>query len=260
MDELGLPLSHNVNSFLYDTHPAMFERIRKRGDEIIGHGRTNGERQSSIWEEDEARLINDATSAITRHEGKPPKGWLGPWLAETHFTPDLLKEAGYRYVMDWACDDQPIWMNTRSGKILSVPYSLEINDSPAMVFRHHTARQFADMIVDQFEEMVEQCEEQPLVCSVVLHTFVAASRSGCARCAARCHIMEHRDRLWITTPGEIAGAERPAQKAPCRGRERHPERLRRQNLADSRPGRHDLLRQRLKERAEWRNPVGTWCN
>lgn len=207
MDELGLPLSHNVNSFLYDAHPEMFERMRKRGDEIIGHGRTNGERQSSIWEEDEARLINDATSAITRHEGKPPKGWLGPWLAETYFTPDLLKEAGYTYLLDWACDDQPIWMNTRSGKILSVPYSLEINDSPAMVFRHHTARQFADMIVDQFEEMVEQCEKQPLVCSVVLHTFVAGQpfRLRPIRQALK-HCMAHplSERVWYTHPGDIA--------------------------------------------------------
>ena len=207
MDELGLPASHNVNSVLYDAHPQMFDRIRKRGDEIIGHGRTNSERQSGIWEEDEARWIQEATQALTVNEGKPPKGWLGPWLYESSTTPDLLKEAGYTYLMDWACDDQPIWMNTRSGKILSVPYPIEVNDSPAIVFKNNTAQEFADMIVDQFEEMLLQSKKQSLVCPISLHTFVVGQpfRLGHLRRALK-HIVEHprRDEVWFTRPGEIA--------------------------------------------------------
>ena len=35
--------------------------------------------------------------------------------------PDLLKELGYTYLMDWPMDDQPVWMRTRSGPILSIP-------------------------------------------------------------------------------------------------------------------------------------------
>jgi len=207
MDELNLPASHNVNSVLYDVHPQIFERIRKRGDEIIGHGRTNSERQSGIWEEDEARWIHEATEAIRVNEGKPPKGWLGPWLYESNTTPDLLKEAGYTYMMDWACDDQPIWMQTRSGKILNVPYPIEVNDSPAIVFRNKSAEEFADMIVDQFEEMLLQSTKQALVCPVALHTFVVGQpfRLGHLRRALK-HIVEHprRDEVWFTRPGEIA--------------------------------------------------------
>lgn len=90
--------------------------------------------------EDEARLIADATGVVTRFAGRKPEGWLGPGLAENRVTADLLKEAGYRYVMDWALDDQPIWLRTRSGPILSVPYPIELNDLPAMLFRHHTGR------------------------------------------------------------------------------------------------------------------------
>ena len=207
MDELGLPAAHNVNSFLYDAHPGLFERIRRRGDEIIGHGRTNAERQSGMWEEDEARLIAEATATLARNEGKPPQGWLGPWLAETWVTPDLLKEAGYRYLLDWACDDQPFWMSTRAGPILSIPYPIEINDSPAIVFRNYTAREFADMIVDQFDEMIEQSERHPLVCPIALHTFVVGQpfRLRPLRLALK-HCLEHplRDRVWFTRPGEIA--------------------------------------------------------
>jgi allantoinase len=125
-DELGLPAAHNTNSLLYDYRAAIFPRIRKRGDEIVGHGRTNSEHQDHMWEIDEARMIEDVTSAIARHEGKPPAGWMGPGLGESSVTPDLLQEAGYKYLMDWPCDDQPIWMKTRRGRILAVPYSIEI--------------------------------------------------------------------------------------------------------------------------------------
>jgi allantoinase len=68
-----------------------------------------------MWEADERRLIVEATETIQRQEGRRPKGWLGPWLAETWTTPDLLKEAGYRCVLDWSCGDQPFWMRTRAG-------------------------------------------------------------------------------------------------------------------------------------------------
>ena len=81
--------------------------------------------------------------------GRRPKGWMGPWIAETAVTPDLLKEAGYDFVMDWPADDQPFWMRTRSGPLLSVPYPIEINDSPAMLTRMQSAADFAQMIMDE---------------------------------------------------------------------------------------------------------------
>ena len=106
---------------------------------------------------DEARVIKEITETFASHEGAPPQGWMGAGTYENATTPDLLKEAGYKYLMDWPCDDQPIWMRTRSGPLLCVPYPAEINDSPAIVHRQHSAREFCEMIVDQFDEMIEQC-------------------------------------------------------------------------------------------------------
>lgn len=205
LDEFGLPGAHNVNSAALEACPDIVGRLNARGDEYVGHGRTNSERQDVLWEEDEARLIAECTAVVTRLSGKPPEGWLGPYIAESAVTLDLLKEAGYRYVMDWALDDQPIWLRTRAGPILSVPYPLELNDSPSLVFRRHTGRQFAEMIVDQFDEMLEQSKKYPLVFAVAVHPFIIGQpfRLRAFRGAVR-HILGHRDALWITTPGEIA--------------------------------------------------------
>ncbi|MFM7421974.1 MAG: polysaccharide deacetylase family protein, partial [Alphaproteobacteria bacterium] len=166
-DEYALPCAHNVNGLVLDYCPEIAPALMKRGDEFIGHGRTNAERQDILFEDDERRLIAESRDAIIRHTGKAPDGWLGPYITQSATTLDLLKEEGFSYVMDWPADDQPFWMTTRAGPMLSVPYSVELNDSPVMVFRQQAARDFADMVVDQFDEMLDRSRDMPLVCSIV---------------------------------------------------------------------------------------------
>ena len=206
LDQLGLPAAHLVNSTIFDYAPEILSSIKARGDEIIGHGRTNAERQGQLWEEDEARLIAYVRDQIERHSGQRARGWMGPWMSQSHVTPDLLKEAGFEFLMDWPADDQPLWMKTRSGPIMSVPYPLEINDSPQLLVRRHTAVQFEEMIIEQFEEMLDQSEQQPLVCGIALHTMVVGQpyRLRSLRRALQ-HIVNHpnRDKVWFTRPGEI---------------------------------------------------------
>ena len=207
MEELGLPLCHLINSTVCETHPQIVERIRQRGDDIVGHGRTNSERQSDLDEASEKAIIDEATRVLADAFGRRPQGWMGPWIAETVHTPDLLKEAGYRYLMDWPADDQPFWMRTRSGPLLSVPYPIEVNDSPAMLTRMQSATDFGQMISDQFEAMLQLSQHRPLVCGVSLHTFVVGQPFRFAQLRrALSGILRHAgfERVWITTPDRIA--------------------------------------------------------
>ena len=205
LDELQLPISVLLNTALYDHCPALIEAFRRRGDEIVAHGRTNSESQSKLDELAEQCLITAASEAITRHEGKPPGGWLGPWIAETELTPDLLHEAGYRYLLDWCADDQPVWLKTRSGRILAVPYPQELNDSTTVISRRASAAEFADMIVDQFEEMRQQSLHQPLVMGVALHTYIVGQPFRLRHLRrALAHIAAARSAIWLTTAGAIA--------------------------------------------------------
>ena len=206
-DELKLPAAHLVNSYLYDTHPAIIEAIRKRGDELVGHGRTNSEKPGILKEADEKTLITEATAAIARYEGRAPAGWMTPMMMQSTVTPDLLKEAGYRYMMDWPCDDQPYWLRTRAGPLLYIPYPVETNDFGTTLQLHHGPVQFMDTVVRQFEEMIEQSARQPLVFALSLHTMIMgqphrlrALRDGLRRILAHPRF----DRVWLTRPGEIA--------------------------------------------------------
>lgn len=207
-DDLKLPIAHNTNSLLYDHAPDIFEAIRRRRDEIVAHGRTNAENlKDFLWEADEARVIAEVTETFRKNEGKAPKGWMGPGAAENATTADLLKEAGYKYSMDWPADDQPFWMKTRSGKLLSVPYPIELNDAQMAIHRAHTARDFCDMMIDQFEEMVQQCERHPLVMNISVHPFIFGQpyRLRPFRQALE-HCVKHelRERVWWCQPGQVA--------------------------------------------------------
>lgn len=206
-DELGIPLAHLVNASICERYPQIVERIRARGDEVVGHGYSNSERQSEMSPDAESAMIAHCTDVLQRHFGKRPYGWMGPWIAETLRTPDMLKKAGYSYVMDWPADDQPFWMQTSAGRLLSVPYPIEINDSPTMLSRAQSATDFTQMIVDQFEMMLELSQQQPLVFGVSLHTFVVGQpfRLLQLRAALR-KIMHHpgMSEVWVTTPGQIA--------------------------------------------------------
>ena len=206
-DELELPACLLVNSAVYDYAPQVLERARVRGDEIVAHGRTNSERQGDLGEAAERALIHEATATIARHEGQMPQGWLGPWISETKATPDLLKEEGYSYVLDWPLDDQPVWLTTRAGPLLAMPYPVEINDAPALLTRHHTAADFTGMIVDQFDEMLRQSAQQPLVCAISLHTPIVGQPFRLAQLRrALQHVRTQADngQVWFTRPGEIA--------------------------------------------------------
>ena len=207
LDQLQIPAEAQVNTEIYEVAADIPARLRARGDEILGHGITNSEEQGHLGEDQERKLIEHVTATIERHEGARPVGWMSPWLSNSSVTMDLLQEAGYRYAMDWTMDDQPIWIRTRTGRILAMPYPIEVNDTRGIVWYHYTAAEFASLIVDQFDEMLEQCERHPLVMNVSVHTYVFGQPFRLRRLrAALRHCIGHpgAGRVWWTRPRDIA--------------------------------------------------------
>jgi allantoinase len=202
--ELKLPVSLLVNAEMYRHAPQAVAAFPNA--ELIGHGRSNSERQGDLTEYKERLLIDETTATIEKHSGHRPRGWLGPWISQSPLTPDLLQEAGYGYLLDWCHDDQPVWMKTRQGRILSVPYPQELNDIPQIVARKREGADFADMIVDSFDVMREECAKRPLVMGIALHAYIVGWPHRFKHLArALKHIVGRADgRVWLTTPGEIA--------------------------------------------------------
>jgi allantoinase len=213
LEEFRIPVTLLVNTDLYAACTSVIEPFRKRGDEIACHGRTNSERQGSMSETDERAVIEEATRVFRQHEGRAPRGWLSPWISETHATLDLLQSAGYSYVLDWCSDDQPFWLRTSHGPLLAVPYPQELNDSSTMIGRLVDPSEFAGMILDNFDEMLAQSMDQPLVMGIALHAHISGQPfrlKYLRRVFARLDAL--RETYWLTHAESIS--EHAAQLNP----------------------------------------------
>jgi peptidoglycan/xylan/chitin deacetylase (PgdA/CDA1 family) len=205
-EDLKLPVGAIINTALYDYCPEVVEAFVRRGDELIAHGHTNAERQSDLSEEKERELLKSCRERIGKESGQIPSGWLSPWISESFHTPDLLKQAGYRYTLNWCHDDQPVQFDTRHGPLWSIPYPQELNDIPMIIARQMDGRDFADMIVDNFDEMLRQSKEQPLVMGIALHPYLVGQPYRLLHLRRALKHVAKAKKAWMTTPVRICEA------------------------------------------------------
>jgi hypothetical protein len=194
-----------LNTADYDHAPDLVSAFRVAGSEFVAHGCTNSVHPNELDEPNERLVVDETFRAIEDHEGVGPAGWMSPGANPSAVTEDLLAERGFLYTMDWPMDDQPVWMNTRCGPLLSLPYPHEVNDVPMVVLHHGTADAFASMVVDSFDEMLEQSHAQPLVLGISIHTFIVGQPFRLRHFrGALDHIGRHGENVWFTTAGDIA--------------------------------------------------------
>lgn len=205
-----------VNAEIYEHAPDLVAAYRALGADVVAHGRTNAEQPNQQDEDAERRTIEAVRRAIESHEGSPPRGWMSPGANPSRVTEDLLAEQGFEYTLDWPIDDQPVWMATRGGPLLSVPYPHEVNDLPVFVHHHGSAEDFEHIVVDSFDELKEQSRRAPRVVAISTHTFLTGQPHRLRRFRrALDHLTSHADGVWFTTAGDIAEHYRTVTPPPA---------------------------------------------
>jgi len=205
LDRYGVRGTVALNSDVCAAHPFIIAEGQKRGWEWMGHNETNTRRLNAAPPEEEARIIRDCLATIARATGAKPKGWLSSGLQETWGTLDLLAENGVEYVGDWVNDEQPYSMSLQSGRrLVSVPYSHDINDKGAFERMGLSAAGFQDMICRQFDTLYREGEESGRVMAIALHPYLtgAPHRIG-GLDGALDYICRHAG-VWRATGAEIA--------------------------------------------------------
>ncbi len=204
LERFGMPATVLLNTDVYDTAPDLIDAARRSGAEFVGHGLTNSDTLEGRTPSDELAYLECVAERIRLAEGRTPGGWSSPWLTHTESTIGLLAEAGYDYLLDLRLDDQPVWLTNTPRPLLSIPYNLEINDSSTVIGRGATAREFGEMVVDEFDELLEASTNAPLVMSIVVHSFVSGAAFRLrALTRALEHIAAESDRVWMTRPRDI---------------------------------------------------------
>ena len=204
MDRHGFRGTVNLNSDVCGEFPLIIREGNNRRWEWCVQGDNNTSVLTTMTEEQERAFIHKNVKIVAEATGKRPKGWLGMYLAESLNTPDLLAEAGIEYVSDYAHDELPMQMRVKSGSLITMPYTLEINDVPTILGKGASAEVFAQMIRDQFDVLYEEAKELPRVMSISVHTFISGHPFRMKHIElALGYIASHPD-VWLTTGGEVS--------------------------------------------------------
>jgi peptidoglycan/xylan/chitin deacetylase (PgdA/CDA1 family) len=196
LDHLKIRCALAINGSAIQAYQPIARAALERKWEFIGHGFGQKNMQKVP---DEREDIAKTTAVIRQFTGSKPRGWLGPGLTETWDTPDILAEEGYEYVCDWVLDDQPVVLKTRIGTIVNVPYTQECNDVAMMLIQHHSAAEYRNRAIDQFEQLYADARESARVMALVVHPYImgAPHRLRYFREALE-HIQSRQDVLFWT--------------------------------------------------------------
>lgn len=201
LDKYGIRASALLNSDVAHHNPQIIAAGRKRNWTWLAHGKNNSIFQADMSIDDERAYLTDIVETIERATGRRPRGWMGPALTETFHTPELLAELGLDYVLDWTNDDQPYRLNVPG--MLSVPYSVELNDNSLFLGTGLRGADFVQIVKDQLDRLYE---ESGRVMALALHPFVIGQAFRIKYLEQALDYVANHPGVWLATSDEIADA------------------------------------------------------
>ncbi|WP_419838458.1 polysaccharide deacetylase family protein [Candidatus Poriferisodalis sp.] len=206
LDRYGIVATASTNLAVFDHYPEVGSAMVERGWEIMSHGIYNTRYISSIDETAEQAFYIECIEALRSHTGQQLQGMLGPAVSNTALTPDLMAETGLIYHADWFHDDQPVPLATRGGqRLVSVPYSMELNDVPVFT-QHHDTGEFVAMARAQLDVLRREADDSAggRVMCVALHPYLMGMPHRVDGLAAMLEYLMGHDDVWQTTASRIA--------------------------------------------------------
>lgn len=161
LDRFKVKPTFALNAELAERVPYLVERIRARGDEVIGHSwNMDSAHAGGLAEADEKALIARSLETLRRLTGQKVRGWVSPGRFNSPQTPDLLREHGIEYFCDWVNDDMPYRFHTRSGDLWAMPLPTEIEDRFLIFENFHSEQSYAEQCIDAAKMLHAEAQTQ----------------------------------------------------------------------------------------------------
>ncbi len=169
LGKFNIKATFAINGSVIKSYPRVAQAGLDAGWEFMGHGWIQ---RPMHHVEDQRAAIRQTIDEIKSFTGKAPRGWESPGLTETYDTIDWLAEAGIEYVADWVLDDQPVTISTAHGPMVSVPYTVEMNDIAMMALQNHPSEEWLRRGIDHFDRLYLEGEKSARVMAISVHPYI----------------------------------------------------------------------------------------
>ncbi|MPY95357.1 MAG: polysaccharide deacetylase family protein [Acidimicrobiia bacterium] len=194
----------SLNLAVFEHYPEVADAMMSRGWEVMSHGIYNTRYIHALDEDQERAFYRECIDTLRRHTGQQLLGMLGPAVSNSLATPDLMAEAGLIYHADWMHDDQPVPLRVRgSNRLVSVPYTTELNDVPVYL-QHFEAEDFVAMAKAQFDVLWREGEESGRVMCLAVHPYLMGAPHRARHLDEIFEYVLGHEGVWQTTAGSIA--------------------------------------------------------
>ena len=167
--ENDIPVSAFINAQVAEIYPSAFKEVCDLNWELVGHGWF----QESLRVADNEELVIKKSLKLLRElSGQPVRSWFGPGGGETENTPELLKDNGIEFLHDWLIDELPCWMRTKSGPLLAMPYTFELNDVPIWTVQNNSCDEMYKRVNATLEVFDEEKLSNTKIITLALHPHI----------------------------------------------------------------------------------------
>ncbi|MGI4799567.1 MAG: polysaccharide deacetylase family protein [Janthinobacterium lividum] len=122
-----------VSGVLAEQYPDLMRAIVGAGHNLAAHGWSQHIVPATQDEAAEQADLQRCLTVLESAGGMRPRGWISPRCTPSAHTTELLRAAGLTWHSDFFDEDLPRVVQTASGSITAVPFTMEVNDMPMSV-------------------------------------------------------------------------------------------------------------------------------
>jgi peptidoglycan/xylan/chitin deacetylase (PgdA/CDA1 family) len=200
----GVKAVFYVSGILAERHADLMQAIAAAGHEVAAHGWGQNIIPAYQTRAEEKADLHRCVAALQAATGKRPRGWLSPRCTPSQSTSELLAEARFTWHGDVFDADLPYRMQTGSGPIMAMPFTMEVNDMPLYI-RYGNEPEAFTRVLQRILDNVAEIPRTPFCLDMTVHAHVFGRPYGAIEFAKSLDLAKrHQAHVWLTDHGTLA--------------------------------------------------------
>ncbi len=203
LDQEGVKAVFYTSGVVAEQFPALPAAIARRGHSVSAHGWSQGTLPAYQTPEREAADIARCVSVLTATTGLAPAGWLSPRCTPSAVTSTLLAAQGFQFQAEMFDSDLPYRIETTSGLLIGVPFTMEVNDMPLYVRYGNEPDAFSRTLAKIVEGWPRLGSPHGCL-DITVHAHVFGRPYGALALLDAVSVVKNNVHCWLTNHAELA--------------------------------------------------------